>query len=178
MQFYRPQVPFSWIDAHNRMAAATGSLSSVSKTMNADYNGHRVYLEWNGVRKNYHAYYYWCGHRTIAKGKDFKKVLTTTMAYFEKDVKGSVLYIRLRDDDTDSQALLSKYPEIVPGTPEQEKANRDWFTWKHKMAQDCVPVTTQPFRRCLIFDPDLLEKAVSRDDYVDSLRETHGHVYR
>lgn len=155
VQFFLPCKPYSPIDAVNRIAAAQGSVGYAIASANADYNGHRISLSWNGFRGYYIAEYYWGERRVIVRSSDAKEAIAASIREYDRQGLGSSLHIALKPEDAKA---AEEFPQLIHG---RECPNQPWWTWKHREAGSALRTERQFGVPCVGY----LLKANSEDEY-------------
>ena len=173
IKYHAPTKPFSIIDAHNRRALAQGS--SPAAGYSADYNGHRVRLEWNDYRGEYVGSYVWNGINRIARGS-LESVAHRCLSFHARGGRGASLDVRIRSEDAHVLAPFVEAGELVETTEESAAADMLWHTWRHEVAADCAPDSASPSRRRFIFDINLLEEADNAHAYRVALQAKYGRT--
>ena len=171
IKYHAPTKPFSIIDAHNRRALAQGQ--SPAAGYSADYNGHRVRLDWNSYRHQYVASYIWNGVNTIARG-ELASVLSRCLDFHARGGRGASLSITVRAEDAHELSQFVEAGSLIETTDDTAAADRAWHTWRHEVAADCAPDSASPSRRRFIFDFDLLEEADNERAYHNALQQKYG----
>lgn len=173
IKYHAPTKPFSIIDAHNRRALAQGNNPAAG--FSADYNGHRVDLEWNDYRGEYVGSYVWNGINRIARGS-LESVAHRCLDFHARGGRGASLNVRVRAEDAHVLAPFVEAGELVETTEESAAADMVWHTWRHEVAADCAPDSAAPSRRRFIFDIDLLEEADNAHAYRVALQAKYGRT--
>lgn len=109
-EYWLPTRPYTLIDACNRMAAATGSHRAAIASMNANYNGHRVRVDYSQYRK-WAATYTWSGIRWLASRCDFETALEAALRDYNRGDLGSEVIVKC---ETDEQVEICKAKGMVP----------------------------------------------------------------
>lgn len=100
--YWLPTIPYSLIDAINRMAAATGSVSYAQKATYADYNGHSVTIAFNTYRKYWTCEYYW-GERVVLQRGSFEDCVRAGVEEYKRGAKGAQVLVTIADDSQAEQ---------------------------------------------------------------------------
>lgn len=108
--YWFPTRPFSLLDACNRMAAATGSRWAAAASMRADYNGHRVCVDYTKGRQ-WAATYTWSGIRWLARRTTFEAALEAAIREHDRGASGSEVIVSC---ETDEQVKICKARGMVP----------------------------------------------------------------
>lgn len=108
--YWLPTRPYSLIDACNRMSAATGSCSNAAATTGAEYNGHRVSVDYSRFRQ-WAATYTWSGIRWLASRTSFENALAAALREHGRGALGSEVIVSC---ETDEQIELCKAEGMVP----------------------------------------------------------------
>jgi hypothetical protein len=183
VEFYLPVRPYSPIDAHNRAAAAKGSLRYASLASHADYNGHHVKLTWNAYRRYYVAEYFWAGREVLARG-DFATCLRAVMTEYARGALGASASIVIPESDAAAVAAARAESALVEGsiwtkTPHGATMNMGtWYTWRHDVGAESARDMANPRTPVLIFDWDLCQATDSREAYEQAIRAKYGRVYQ
>ncbi len=139
-QFFIPTKPFTLTDQINRVAAATGSVRYAMGAAYADYNGHRITVDFNDYRGYYIAQYYWGERVVIARG-DFAQVLDAGIKKFDRSGKGACLIVIPKNEDVhlcESNARLMAWSKEV-----EESEMVKWYTWKHSAVAHAMTLERQ-----------------------------------
>ena len=121
--FHLPTKPYTIVDAVNRRAAATGSSRNAIAVAGADYNGHRLTLEWNDFRRYYVGEYHW-GERVIfVRSADFSEAIRASKFEFARQGKGASLVVKPKNNA--DFAILRADPDFAEGD-EPKPAWKDW----------------------------------------------------
>ncbi len=92
--FHMPERPYSPIDSLNRRAAALGSPRYAQLAAGANYNGHRVAVQFNTYKQYWTAEYFWAGRVVLARGK-FAACLAAALAEYKRDALGSSVVVEV-----------------------------------------------------------------------------------
>ncbi len=154
MQYWIPTKPYSFIDALNRSAAATGSVRFAKLASTADYNGHRNTLMWNDYRGYYVGEYYWGERVVFVRTPVFASALLAGVQAWRAQGLGAALDICPRkaaggslrpqplpaEDVVVVQTEVAKYPEIQLWSAEAEDAHNAAFPehWKIRHLGDLL----------------------------------------
>jgi hypothetical protein len=113
--YWLPTIAYTLVDAINRMAAATGSVSSAGATHGADYNGHLVtFVPPNDFKRYWTCGYTWCGRHTIGRGSLEDCVRAAEYAY-NRGHKGASAIVTI---ETDEDAVYLESRGWVPYSKE------------------------------------------------------------
>ena len=159
MSYWIPTKPYSFIDAINRRASATGSVGYAQATQSADYNGHRVTLAWNDYRAYYMVKHYF-GQRVVHhRSASFAEALRAGVEEWRAQGRGAALFIHPREastslsvlrrevlpaeDEGDVRFEVARYPEVQPWSDDVEAAwLRSWpDAWKIAHVSDLLAWT-------------------------------------
>jgi len=177
--WFIPAKPYTFIDAFNRRAAATGSPQYASLMEGARCNGHRLSLGWNDFRGYYICEYYWSGRRVVARGASFNWVATLAVREWQQQGLGALLHVGPRPDDKEAILFCQNHLLLQPWSSEAEKAEYNtWYTWRHEMAVKCIKDRLFPTSLAYRFDPKLLEQSQHADEYLKCLRVKYGDAFQ
>jgi len=182
IMFHVPERPYSPIDSLNRRAAALGSPRYGQLASHANYNGHRVAVQFNSYRQYWTAEYFWAGRVVLARG-NFAQCIAAALREHERGALGSSVVVHLVDGswsasgDELEQALVicRALPQLVEGRAPQVP---DWYTWRHTVAAQCARDSALPNSRPTIFDWDVMQAVDSEDAYLEAIRAKHGRTYQ
>lgn len=104
--YWMPTIPYSLVDAFNRVAAATGSVRYAEGASHADYNGHRVSVSFNAHRQYWVADYFWAGRVVLARGS-LMECLVAALAEYRRDARGAEVRVQLETDEDAAVCLLA-----------------------------------------------------------------------
>lgn len=169
--FHAATKPFSFIDAHNRRALATGGNPAAGYT--ADYNGHRVTVRWNSYRGHYVGSYRWDGEKRIARGS-LAAVISACLAFHKRQGRGASLSVHVRAEDVEAVAPFVEAGDLIETTEDTAAADLAWYTWRHTFAANCAPDYARPFAFRYLFDADLLAAAENQREYLALVEAKHG----
>lgn len=127
--FHLPTKPYSLVDAINRAACATGSISYAGSTHYADYNGHYLTVTFNEYRGYYICEYFWAGRVVVARG-NVREVLADAFNEYQRQGRGASLTIHVKPED--EPLVTEVIPTAVTGKSPQEFP--EWYTWRHREA--------------------------------------------
>lgn len=170
VKFNLPIRPFSPIDALNRRSASQGSISYAQGAAHADYNGHRVIVEWNDYKRHYAAHYMWAGIRWLARGS-FRECLQSAIAEYDRGALGASVEVTVRAEDADQVREL--FPCLLEGELTRADAC-EWYTWRHATAGRCARDSASR-TPTLMFDWALMQQVQTEAEYVEALRAKYGH---
>lgn len=170
--FYAPEIPFTPIDALNRRAAAVGSVGYAQAAAGANYNGHRVTVNWNDYRGYYIAQYYWGERRVLGRGT-FGEALAAALREYKRGALGCSITVSPREGDVEAEEIAGMTPELVLG----DKDPREWYSWRHAVAASTARDSASPGMIVLRFDWPLLQAACSEDAYREALEAKYGRAY-
>jgi hypothetical protein len=173
--FHLPTRPYGIVDAHNRAAAAKGSLSYADATHGADYNGHHVGVDFNTYRGYWVTEYTWNGRNVLARGS-FADAINAAKAEHERGALGSSAHLTIQKDHPEA-ASLAALAEAT-GWTRGSSEDRTWHTWRHKVAAESARDYAHPGAMVLIFDLALLEAAEDRNGYMDALNDKYGRIWQ
>lgn len=125
MGFWLPTIPYSLIDAINRMAAATGSVRYAQLAADANYNGHFVRVYFNDYRGYWLAEYQWGERCVLSRSENLARCLEAGKAEYARGARGTTVVCHV---DTESDADLCRAAGFVPYSKEIEAAH--YATWK------------------------------------------------
>ena len=97
--FLLPEIPLREGERENRMALATGSVSSAMAGASSMYNGHPVDVEWleHSVRgKQWVARYHWGQSVTVGRGA-LEQALTGALREYNRGARGAMVFVRLHE---------------------------------------------------------------------------------
>lgn len=127
--FWKPTKAYSFIDAVNRAAAATGSIEYAAAAGSGDYNGHRITLEWNSFRGYWVGWYRWAGDFRFARTTDLAAALRESLGVFASQGRGATLVVEAR---TAEEGAACAAAGLVPWSPAIEAAHRATFAdWRY-----------------------------------------------
>jgi len=164
--FIAPTKPYTVAQAYDRSAAAKGSPTLGRNAAFADYNGHRITVEYLPLRGYYVATYQWAGNRTIARGM-LAPVLREAIRFYNRQGAGASLTVRVQPTGV-NEAVEIGGDLLRVRTDEAVAADMRWFTWRHKVAARSAPDHARGQRER--FDLDLLLASATEDDYRAALR--------
>ncbi len=176
--FSIPAIAYTPIDALNRAAAAVGSYRTAMLSRSANYNGHRITVEYNSFRKNWVAFYYYGGHFYLARGS-FQEAIKAAFNYMKRGALGSSVRITLRVTDNgfdDAFDFCCKHDAIQNKEWEREDS-LDWWTWQHDVAGSSVKDSCRPYSNTILFDWDIMQCSFNKEDYIQNLKEIHGRSH-
>lgn len=128
-QYWMPIRPYNVIAAINRMAAATGSLRTATLTSGADYNGHRVTVDFNTCRQCWIAEYFWAERIVLGRGNDFEAVLGSALREYNRGALGAEVWVNVY---TDEEAAICEKAGLSIRSDETMAAHRaTWYTDLH-----------------------------------------------
>ena len=141
-EFFIPTKPYSIIDAVNRMALATGSVQGAISGQSADFNGHRLRLEWNNYRSYYVGEYTWNGRNVFHRGTDFEAALCVSLNEFDRGGRGTSLYVSPHGDE--DMVRAANCPKLMAWSEEIEKAeDAKWKTWAYAEVNSALRMERQ-----------------------------------
>lgn len=170
--YHLPIRPYSPLDAHNRHAAALGSPLVGAAASRADYNGHRVTVDWNAYRSYYVAEYFWAGRIVLGRGT-FETCLRAAIKEYQRGALGASVAVTCRDDDAEAAALCVELG-LVAGS--LSSVPLDWWTWRHDVGHESAPDYTERAPRPR-FDWELLQASESREEYKRALCAKYGRTF-
>lgn len=115
-----PTIPYSLIDAINRMAAATGSVRYAQFTEHANYNGHAVGVHYNSYRRYHLCEYFWGGRQVLSRGS-LESALRAGAEQYRRGDRGTVVKVSVELDEC--HAALARELGYVAWSPEIERAH-------------------------------------------------------
>lgn len=125
MPTYRlPTIPYTLVDAVNRAAAATGTVSYASKTHRANYNGHHVSIAFNDYRQYWVTEYFWAGRVVLARGS-FEDCLEAGIREYQRGALGTTVVVYLDEDHLDYAQLA-----LLHGFLSEEEAKAKDDEWQ------------------------------------------------
>lgn len=122
-KFHVPARAFGLIAAINRAAAAIGSHMQAMQSARADYNGHRVTVEWNDYLGHWVAGYYWSGFVALARGT-LTEALRAALREFDRGALGASVLVELRSAADVEGIPADVLARLTPGT--EPKASQ-WY---------------------------------------------------
>jgi hypothetical protein len=123
--FWLPTIPYSIIDAINRMAAATGSMRYAQLAADANYNGHFVRVYFNDYRGYWLTEYQWGERCVLSRSADLARCLEAGKAEYARGARGTTVVCYVK---TEADADLCRAAGFVPYSDETEKAH--YATWQ------------------------------------------------
>jgi hypothetical protein len=182
IMFHVPERPYSPIDSLNRRAAALGSPRYAQLASGANYNGHRVAVQFNSYRQYWTAEYFWAGRVVLARG-NFAQCIAAALREHERGALGSSVVVHLVDgswsasgDELEQALAICRHmTELVEGRAPQVP---DWYTWRHTVAAQCARDSALPNSRPTIFDWDVMQAVDSEDAHLEAIRAKHGRTYQ
>jgi len=124
-QFYLPTKPYSFIDAINRRAAATGSVGYAMAAASADYNGHFLTVSWNSFRGYYVGEYHWGERVVVVRNTKIAEVLRVAKEWYKQSGRGARVSFHVKPEDAE---VLRADPDVKPGDIKEEPL--DWQDWR------------------------------------------------
>lgn len=135
--FWIPTRPYGLIDAINRMGAATGSCRTAMLTSHANYNGHRVILDYRphalgGAR--WITEHFWAGRVVHARGfgrSGFESCLRAGIEEHKRGALGATFVVYLEegiaDFSVEEQAAICEAAGLAPHSREIEEEHDRTF---------------------------------------------------
>lgn len=103
LSYWSPNKPSTFEQQVARTQAATGPISGVERTHQANYNGHHITMSYKPLAvtgATWTAHYTWCGIRYVGRG-GFQECLRGALAAQERNGAGGCLVVYLTDEDPD-----------------------------------------------------------------------------
>lgn len=118
-ELFYPQRPYSLIAAINRIALATGTLSNAIKGADADYNGHRVTVDFSSFR-SWAATYHWGRLVWLASRTTFESALEAAEREYNRGALGAETCVLCETQAEIEVCLARGY--VTPARAEELKA--------------------------------------------------------
>lgn len=162
IELFYPQRPYSLIAAINRVSLATGGLSNAIAAAGADYNGHRVHVDFT-THRSWAATYTWGGLRWLASRTTFDLALAAAEREYNRGALGAETVVACETAEQVEVCLARGY--LHKDAAEEQRA-----TWKDAR-YDEVNQALELQRRFGIPAPAFLAKAPTVGEYRQALEE-------
>lgn len=166
-RYWLPTRPYTLIDAINRAAAATGSVSYAMQSADANYNGHSVTVTYNDYRNYCICEHFWGGRVVHCRGS-MDAALRAGRREYDLGHRGtSVATCDLTPDEAEVALSLGYIPWSTEG---EEAWNATWYTELHA----CVGQALGDVKWFGGDTAHLLLKASSKIDYYELRQRAHA----